>query len=481
MKRIFALITLLAMLMSCAAVYADTGVDERFMEVLNTPITEGNVKMDVGFKAGGGLFETLAMFGQDIRPIINNTSITYDLNVKGNETATKVAADGKVRVNSPDESVIPSQEVALWLNLDIEDTNNIQYYVILEMMNEVFAYEDYQYILMDFAKVPEFKEIIRLFKNMGLFDRARVEELLNTPELRKYIDMMLKDIDLPPVEYSNGRYSFKMGDAEYKKTLSQLFINLIDIILEVSADESLKAEAEMTIAELKEVLKPLADVQIFDAERGIVFEVLVDGANKPVEVNAEVNVVTNLFDIAKVIDETAQLDPGFTRESYGINVSLVANAKYTPLPEGYEVQFPQLTEENTYDVFADLGYESSSEDKIVVLYNGEEYVFENSPVIIEDRTFVPFRELANMLGISDEYISYDEATERVYLKYADIEIEMYIGSKDAYINGELKPLDVAAFTINDRTYIPVRYVSEAFGKNVDYAQSSIEQIITIND
>ena len=45
---------------------------------------------------------------------------------------------------------------------------------------------------------------------------------------------------------------------------------------------------------------------------------------------------------------------------------------------------------------------------------------------------------------------------------------MYIGSTMTFVNGKMMTLDVPAFTNNDRTYIPVRFVSEMFNKKVDY-------------
>ena len=42
----------------------------------------------------------------------------------------------------------------------------------------------------------------------------------------------------------------------------------------------------------------------------------------------------------------------------------------------------------------------------------------------------------------------------------DITILIYIGSDIAYVNGREFKLDSAAFVENDRTYTPVRFISE---------------------
>ena len=115
------------------------------------------------------------------------------------------------------------------------------------------------------------------------------------------------------------------------------------------------------------------------------------------------------------------------------------------------------------------------------MYENTRWVFENKPVVVKDRTFLPLRELANMFGIDNDSISYDDATEEVRINGGGVEIVMNIGSRDTYINGEKKELDVPAFTVNDRTYIPVRFVSEMFGKNVDYSEDENGLTVFIND
>lgn len=47
-------------------------------------------------------------------------------------------------------------------------------------------------------------------------------------------------------------------------------------------------------------------------------------------------------------------------------------------------------------------------------------------------------------------------------------ITMNIGKKTATINGKQTPLDVAPFTKNDRTMVPIRFISEALGAEVNY-------------
>ncbi|MBQ3573090.1 MAG: copper amine oxidase N-terminal domain-containing protein, partial [Clostridia bacterium] len=164
--------------------------------------------------------------------------------------------------------------------------------------------------------------------------------------------------------------------------------------------------------------------------------------------------------------------PESMRDMFGLSLSVKADATVTPLGSDYQVVFPQLNEENTFDVTAEMMPETAEKvfdsAMVEIEYNGEVLQLENVPILLDDRTFVPLRELANAFGISDADIAYDEATEKVTIKSGDVEIVMYIGSTMTFVNNELKTLDVPAFTHNDRTYIPVRFVSEMFHKDVDY-------------
>jgi len=47
-------------------------------------------------------------------------------------------------------------------------------------------------------------------------------------------------------------------------------------------------------------------------------------------------------------------------------------------------------------------------------------------------------------------------------------VELFIGSKKIYINGEEKEIDIAPFILNGRTYVPIRFITEALGGNIFY-------------
>lgn len=108
---------------------------------------------------------------------------------------------------------------------------------------------------------------------------------------------------------------------------------------------------------------------------------------------------------------------------------------------------------------------SASAGNINVYLNGEALDFENPPIIQNDRTFVPMRQIFETYGMD---VTWDGDTLGVYACDDDNEISMTIGSNIMYVNGEAVELDVAPFVSSDRTFVPLRAISEALNCIVDW-------------
>lgn len=118
---------------------------------------------------------------------------------------------------------------------------------------------------------------------------------------------------------------------------------------------------------------------------------------------------------------------------------------------------------------------SKVEDAVCLfLGNGHAYSKQQRVAIDPDNPdVVPFTEndrtLVPVRFISEQLgadVTYDEATEQVSIKKDGIEIDMTIGSNIVYKNGQAVTLDVAANTYNDRTFVPLRACAELLNKQV---------------
>jgi competence protein ComEC len=108
-----------------------------------------------------------------------------------------------------------------------------------------------------------------------------------------------------------------------------------------------------------------------------------------------------------------------------------------------------------------------------VILDDKTLTFDVPPTIENDRTLVPLRAIFEALGAN---VQWDGVTQTVTATKDDIEIKLIIGGQ-AYKNGAPVTLDVPAKIINDRTMVPLRFVSEAFGCQVAWDGST--QTITI--
>ncbi len=103
------------------------------------------------------------------------------------------------------------------------------------------------------------------------------------------------------------------------------------------------------------------------------------------------------------------------------------------------------------------------------------------PKIVNDRTMLPARFVAENLGAE---VSWDEKEQLVTVNGKNIKtnetviILVYIGQPNAFVNGETVALDAPAFLENDRTYTPVRFISEYLGASVDWNETGQQVVIT---
>lgn len=88
-----------------------------------------------------------------------------------------------------------------------------------------------------------------------------------------------------------------------------------------------------------------------------------------------------------------------------------------------------------------------------------------APISVNDRTLLPFRAIFEALGAS---VSYDENSGTISGRYKDIDIEMRANSSTASVNGTEYKLDAQPCIINDRTMVPVRFVSESIHADVKW-------------
>ena len=114
---------------------------------------------------------------------------------------------------------------------------------------------------------------------------------------------------------------------------------------------------------------------------------------------------------------------------------------------------------------------------IKITLDGNEIKTDVAPFIKEDRTLVPIKFISEALNYD---VKWNEAKRTVAIKSSDKNMLLTIDNKNINVNGQNKVIDVAPTIYNDRTYVPVRFISENFGIDVDWNDKTSTVILKNN-
>lgn len=114
-------------------------------------------------------------------------------------------------------------------------------------------------------------------------------------------------------------------------------------------------------------------------------------------------------------------------------------------------------------------------------WNESKVVMDVAPFIQNNRTYVPVRYLANSLGVENKYIDWDKKTQQVTLVLSAEKSEsgthevviLTINKHEIFSTRKgIENMDVVPIIKNGRTFLPARFVAEAFGYSVNWNQKN---------
>ncbi len=106
---------------------------------------------------------------------------------------------------------------------------------------------------------------------------------------------------------------------------------------------------------------------------------------------------------------------------------------------------------------------------ISIVFDGRTVASDVPPVIQRGTTMVPMRVIFEVLGADVEW---DSSTQTITAKKAANTIRLTLGSRTATVNGRTVSLAEPANLINNRTMVPIRFVSEALGARVEWVAAT---------
>lgn len=119
---------------------------------------------------------------------------------------------------------------------------------------------------------------------------------------------------------------------------------------------------------------------------------------------------------------------------------------------------------------------------LTLTYDGKQHIYDNPPITlqidgktiettvmppiqIDNRTLVPAREVFEPLGASVEWKS---AEKKAFVNYGEILMILEADKQEVWVNGEEITIDVPTKIINNKVMLPLRFIGETLGFEVDW-------------
>jgi len=121
-----------------------------------------------------------------------------------------------------------------------------------------------------------------------------------------------------------------------------------------------------------------------------------------------------------------------------------------------------------------------ADSNIGINIDNEALIFEDVKPFIDEanRTMIPVRAVSESLGAT---VGWDANKRMVSIDLDDKHIELVIDSSVVFANGVSTQIDTEAKIVNDRTFVPVRFVSENLGFKVDWDSVNRTVLIQTED
>ena len=120
---------------------------------------------------------------------------------------------------------------------------------------------------------------------------------------------------------------------------------------------------------------------------------------------------------------------------------------------------------NAAQIYYDDAWHTYEGNIFTLKVDGKTINCEVPPIVFNDYSVVPARDVFEAMGATVEWSAINQ---KVTVKYDDTKVELYINNKTVKQNGVKKTAPIPPKLINGKTMIPVRFVAEALGFDVNF-------------
>ncbi|MHA6482611.1 copper amine oxidase N-terminal domain-containing protein [Paenibacillus sp. strain BS8-2] len=130
-------------------------------------------------------------------------------------------------------------------------------------------------------------------------------------------------------------------------------------------------------------------------------------------------------------------------------------------------------------VFPQATSAAATQKPIHVYVQGLEVEFDQAPIISNGRVLVPFRQIAEEMEIS---VTWDQKSKRVTAQYKSAfkkkTVIIPVNGTTATVDNKSVKLDVPAKIVNGRIMVPLRFLTQSLGAQVDWNNDKREVEVT---
>lgn len=513
-------VSLLLAVFILASTLAGCSQDE--MSVLSSmlksnTITSMESKTELRVKAElSGLPEDEAQKAALAIQMLNQSTFHFDQKVVRNfeKGIMKAQLDGKINLGG-----LPV-DMGVWVDMDYSAEKPVFREVValpsLLKMSLPKDIRNKEYFVIDLgqsgAKLPESGADMKMVMDLSRQIQSKATDLITAYAKQFKPGFTLVKAVGPRTIHgvSYPAYQLKLDDAAFKKLIKYVVndyatnkdtFNLVkDYVLSLvkiseaidpkSADEAEKVEkafADMSAGlpvfaeEFNKFMEAVKDVTVL-GEKGITITYVIN--DKGYIVNEE-GVIDLALDANSIKSAIAALDK--SADVTGIppvvaKLEISFTTDITKINETVEIVLPELTEQNSLNLL-ELGNsfpfpaapDEDAETGLTVYVNDAAVPFLAAPVTVNDRILVPAGELFDSIG--GEVLWNPQTQSVTALVNDESVVEFVIGSKEAWVDGEAYTLDVPAQWINGRAYIPLRFLMESLGGDMEWDEKTTSAYI----
>ncbi|MFC4809645.1 ABC transporter substrate-binding protein [Paenibacillus sp. GCM10023250] len=110
---------------------------------------------------------------------------------------------------------------------------------------------------------------------------------------------------------------------------------------------------------------------------------------------------------------------------------------------------------------------SAAGSAIKVTLDGKSVPMNAQPRIVNNYTLVPYASIVSALGGK---ATWNASAKTVTVASKDVNVTLTVGMKKAVVNNASQSLDAAPAIVNGAMFVPLRFISETFGKWVSYSK-----------